>query len=663
MFSIDGIVSGFDTTSIIESLLGFQQTQIDTFNSRKAEFTTKQTSFKGIEANLLTLQGSIGRLNRTTNSVFDARSATSSHDDIVGVVAEGGANSGVYQLTVNSLATAHQIGSQGFATTTDQIATGEISFRVGDGPETTIAIDDGNNTLNGLVTAINEQVPDANASLVYDQSADSYRLLVASTKTGIDNQIVVTTDMDGGTGIVPDFSGDAIQEASNAQITLGSGPGAITASYASNQVEGLIENVTLDLRQASVETTVTIEVTADTSAATEAIESLVADFNSIIDFIDQQTQFNPDTNQASPLLGNRNVSNIKNQLLTSVSDTIATTAGVSRLNQIGVDLDTQGKLQIDSTKLQGALSGNIEGVDPSKIRNLFGLNATSTHSGIEFLTGGNRTVDSLTPYQVDITQAAERATITGSAIGANLTIDDSNNELQITLDGIVSETLTLANGDYTTEELAAHVQSTINNSSELGVHKVIVSVNTNNELEITSEVYGEASKLSSVSGSAANTLGFTGTESDQGQDVEGVFIVDGVEEAAKGSGRLLIGDSENENTADLQLRITLTSDQVVAGAEADVQVSRGVTGKLDQYIGRVLDIETGILKTVDDEYKTKIDAIDESIRRVEEITASKRDYLIAEFTALESIISELQNTGNFVSTQLASLGTFKSNNN
>ncbi|QDT11881.1 flagellar filament capping protein FliD [Planctomycetes bacterium K23_9] len=660
MFSIDGIVSGFDTTSIIESLLGFQQTQIDTFNSRKAEITTEQSSFKGVEASLLTLQGSIGRLNRTTNSVFDARTATSSDEDTISVAADGGANSGVYRLTVDSLATAHQIGSQGFATTSDQIATGDITFRTGDGAETTIAVDSGNNTLTGLVSSINDQVSDANASIVYDQSADSYRLLVTSTKTGVDNEIVVTNTMDGNTGTIPDFSGPAVQEASDAVITLGSGPGAITASYSSNTVDGLIENVTLDLKQVSDGDTVTIEIEEDIAGSKDAIESFVSDFNSIMDFIDAQTKYNPDTDQASPLLGNRSVSNIKNKLLTSVSDTIATTGGVSRLSQIGVDLNAQGKLQIDDVKLTDALNGNLEGVDPKEIRNLFGLNATSTNSGIEFQTGGNRTNDSLTPYEVDITQAAEQATITGSAIPASVTIDDTNNELQITLDGIVSETLTLAEGTYTADQFAAHVQSTINNSDELGVHKASVSLSTNNELIITSEVYGDVSKISSVSGSALSTLGFSGTESDQGQDVEGVFIVDGVEEAAIGSGRILIGKSDNEYTADLQLRVTLTADQVVVGADAEVQVSRGVTGRLDKYVEQVLDTDTGILKTVDDEYQSRLDTIDDSITRVEELTASKRDYLLAEFTALETIMSELQNTGNFISSQLSTLSTFNS---
>jgi flagellar hook-associated protein 2 len=661
MFSIDGLVSGFDTSGIIDSLLGFQQTQIDTFNGRKAEIATKQSSFKGVEASLLTLQGSLGRLNRSTNSVFDARSATSSNEDTIGVAADSGANSGVYQLSVDSLAKAHQVGSQGFATTSDQIASGDITFRVGSGPETTIAVDEGNNTLTGLVSSINDQVPDANASIVYDQSADSYRLLISSTKTGVENEITVTSSMDALTGTIPDFSGPAVQEASDAVITLGSGPGAITASYSSNQVDGLIENVTLDLKQVSDGDTITIEVKEDTASAVDAIESFVADYNSIIEFIDNQTRYNAETDQASPLLGNRSISNIKNKLLTAASDTITTAAGVNRLNQIGIDLDTKGRLQIDSTQLDDALTGNIEGVDPKQIRNLFGLNASSTSSGIEFVTGSNATVDSLTPYEVDITQAAEQATITASsALASNVTLDSSNNEFQITVDGTVSETLTLSDGAYTTDELASHLQDTINNSQELSSRGVIVSVNSNDELEITSQSYGENSKLSSLTGSASSALGFAGTESDQGQDVEGVFIVDGVEETAIGTGRVLIGRSENAHTADLQLKVTLTSDQIVAGSESELQVSRGISGQLDQYIDGVLDTETGILKFVDDEYKTKIDSIDDSISRVEEITASKRDYLIAEFAALESIMSELQNTGNFISNQLTSLSTFSS---
>lgn len=664
MFSIDGLVSGFDTTTIIESLLGFQDQQIETFDARKAEITTEQTAFKGIEAQLVTLQTSLGRLNRSSNSVFDAISATSSQTDILDVAADSGANEGVYRLTVESVATAHQIGSQGFSETTTQIGSGTVTFQLGSNAPTTITVDEGNNTLESFVASVNDQVDDISAGIVFDQGADSYRILLTSKETGADNQISVTTSQDGGTGEVVDFSGPAVQEAANTVIRLGSGPGAITAEYDSLQIDGLIDGVTLDVKSADPDTTVTIDLSRDTQTARDAIESFVADYNSVIEYIDSTTRFDPNTNAASPLLGNRSVSVIKNRLFAAVTNTVATSSGVSRLSQIGIDLNSSGKLTIDSEKLSKALSGNLSGVDPDDIRNLFGLNATTTNAGIEFLNGSTRTVESSTPYEIDITQAAEQATVTGSsALAASIVIDDNNNQLQITLDGIVSETLTLANGTYTQEELAAHVQSTINQSDELGVHRSIVSLSETGELVITSEAYGSESSVSSVAGTAASALGFTGTESDTGQDVAGVFIVDGVEEVAKGTGRLLIGDSENENTADIQLIVSLTSDQLVAGSESELQVSRGVTGQLDKYIGSVLDVETGVLKTVDAEFEVRISSIDESIERVQAITESRREALIREFTALESILNELQTTGSFISSQLQSIRPVSNNNN
>ena len=664
MFSIDGLVSGFETSTIIESLLGFQQAQIDTFNSRKAEIATEQTSFKGVEAQLLTLKGSLGQLNRTRNSVFDVSAAVSSNEDILTVAADSGASPSVYQLSVESLATAHQVASQGLASASEQIATGDLTFKVGDRAAQTISIDQSNNTLPGLVTTINEQLKDVSASVIYDQASDTHRILLSSKHTGADNQITVTSGQDAGTGVVPDFSGPAIQEAANAVIQLGSGPGALTTEYATNQIDGLIDGVTIDLKSASPGTTVTIDVSKDNTAAREAIENFVTDFNAVIEFIEAQTRFNPDTNQASPLLGNRSVSTVKDRLFAAVTNTISVSGGVSRLSQIGVDFNAQGRLVIDSEKLNNALDGELNGVDPSQIRNLFGLNASSTNAGIEFLTGGTRTKDSLVPYQVDITRAAERAAITAtSALGASIDIDENNNTLQVTLDGIVSENLTLSAGTYTPEELAAHVQNTINSSDELGVHKVIVSLSESNELVFTSESYGSASQVSSVSGSASSVLGFDGSENDSGENVAGVFIVNGVEEVANGSGRLLIGDPENEHTADLQLRVTLSNDQIVDGSDGDVQVSRGATAILDGYITDILDGENGLFKFANDDFEARLASIDQSIERVETITESKREYLVREFTALESIMSQLQTTSSFITTQLASLGSFGGSNN
>ena len=392
------------------------------------------------------------------------------------------------------------------------------------------------------------------------------------------------------------------------------------------------------------------------------MEGFVEDFNTLIDFIEAQTKFDPETQAASPLLGDRSASNIKNRLLTIVSGSVPGLE-LARLSQIGVDLDSRGRLSIDSEKLDQALRGQLDDVDSDDVRKLFGLNGTSTSSGVRYLGGTGRTEPSETPYQIDISQAAERAAITlNNAAAANIVVDSSNNEFQITVDGIVSETLSLTEGTYTTEELATHLQSVINNSSELGVHRVEVSVDGSNHFEIQTEAFGTSANVSSLTGTAGSILGFDGTEADSGVDVVGKFIVDGKEEIAKGSGRILTGDPDNENTADLRIEVTLGPSDVVAGAEAEITVTQGITGKLNDYIREVLDAETGLLKTVNETFTSRIASIDKSIEQVEELTENKRQYLIEEFAALESIINELQTTGSFISSQLTTLSAFNNKN-
>ncbi len=658
-FTIDGIVSGFDTASIIESLLGFQETQIATYNTRKAEITTQQSAFKGIEAQLLTFQNTLSRLNRVSGSVFDVQQSVSSDEDILTAAASGNAANGTYNLTVNQLATAHQVGSQGFDATDAQIATGEITLQVGDNASTTITIDENNRTVAGLASAINEQSDDVAASVIYDQGSDSYRLLLASSETGVENQISISSDFDTGSGTEPDFSGDAIQEATDALVTIGSGPGAITASYSSNQVEDLIENVSINLASADPDKVVTIQVSSDNTSAKEAIGDFVNEFNSIMEFIDNQTLFIPDTNQASPLLGNRSVNEIRDELRQLAINTVpGLSTGANRLASIGVDINTQGRLQIDSGKLDSAFNGEIEGLEPNDIRNLFGLNGSSNNVGIEFVAGGLYTETFDIPYEVNITQAAESASITASsAVAASTVIDSSNNEFQITLDGKVSETLTLQEGTYTAEELATQLQSAINNSSELGSGGVEVAVESGGELSITSNSVGAKSKLSSVSGAASSALGFSGAESDTGQNVAGEFIIDGVVEEASGNGNVLTGLSGNEFSADLQVRVSLTSSQITEGSEGEIQVTRGVSGQLSQLLNKYLDTENGTLKGIDDAFEQRIQDIDDSIVDVEEITESRREYLIAEFTALETIINELRTTGDFLTQQLSTISS------
>lgn len=659
MSSIDGLISGLDTTSIIEGLVSLQQQQVDRLNLRKSAVVAQQSAFAGIEARVQGLRSTIGQLNRSTSSVFTKTVGTSSNEDILTVSTGSKAREGSFQVSVQSLARAHQIGSQGFSSDTAEITQGTISFRVGDRPETEITIDQSNNSVNGLVDAINAQSDDISASVIFDQANNANRILLTSRDSGESNQITVTNNLaaTAGDATQPDFSGLAIQEASNATIRLGSGAGAIVAEYESNKVDGLIEGVTLDLQSFDADASVTINIARDTAAAVEGIESFVEGYNSLIDYIDQQTSFNTETGNASPLIGNRNVSTLKTRLSTLITEAIPGLSGdLNRLSQLGIRIGDKGNLIVNSSELTSALNGEVDGIEPDDIRRVFGLTGESSSAGVQFLLGSGRTQASTSSYEVDILQAAEQARILAtSAIGsAGNVIDGTNNEFQISLDGQASEVLTLAEGTYTDVELAEQIQSVINASAELQGQKVAVSVE-GGRLEITSLSYGKSSEVKEITGSAAASLGFDGSESDEGQDVAGSFIVDGVVETATGSGRILIGDSDNANTADLQVRVTLGAAQVAAGVESTLDVTRGVTSRLDQLFGEILDPEVGTVKISNDDFDLRIESLESSIARVNSISEAKTEYLIQQFAALERVLSELQTTSNFVSSQLGSI--------
>lgn len=658
MLSIDGLVSGLDTASIIEGLVELQQAQVDRLTEKKTEIQVQQAAIQGVEARLVGLRAQLGTLNRSTGNAFSVRNAVSSHESIVEATASSSATEGSYTLRVNSRAQAHQLASAGFTSSSQEITQGTISFQVGDRPATEITIDSSNNNVSALVDAINSQSDDISAAIVHDQASGTDRILLTSRHTGADNEIAIVNNLGAASGDIakPDFTGPAVQDATNASIQLGTGLGAITAEYETNSVEGLIEGVTLDLLSVDPDQDVLISVSRNTEDAFTAINDFVDQYNALIGFINEQTQYNSETQVASPLLGNRNVSVLKNELSAMMTEVVpGLGSDLNRFSQLGIQIDGSGLLTVNSSTLESALNGDLEGIDADDIPKLFGMNGESTNPGVEFLLGSTRTQASTTPYEIDILQAAERAVVTATSdLASSIVIDNTNNQFQLTVDGLDSELLTLAEGTYTQSQLATHLESIINSSSDLGSRDVSVALD-GAKLKLTSLSYGSSSRVSDFSGTALTALGLSGGESGTGKDVAGSFIVDGVTEPATGSGRVLVGDEDNEYTGDLQVRVTLDPSQVNAGVEAEMMVTRGITSQLDQFLGDFLDTETGSLATINEGFDLRIESIDESIARVNEISESKREYLIEQFAALETVLSELQTTASFLSSQLTGI--------
>lgn len=668
--TFDGLSSGIDTAAIVEGLLDIQQAQVDRTELKRQGVLEQQAAFQSLEAQLVSFRSSSSTLSKSLNNVFEAKTISVSDESAILASVSSDAATGVYQLTVDSFARAHQVASGGFASDTAEITQGTFTLQQGGRPATEITIDSSNNSVQGLVDAINLAGTDVQAALIKDgSSADPYRILLTSSETGEANAITLTNSLaaDSGDAVKPTFDfGVPVQEATNASVRLGSGAGAIVIENSTNQMDDIIPGVSLEVLQEDENKTITLKVGQDTSGAIGAVQSFVDSYNTLTTFISEQTKYSEGTGEAGLLLGNRSVIRIQNQLQSELQTVVpGLNTSVNRLSTIGIGFTDQGTLTFDSSKLQSILEGEVEGASANDVKRLFALDGASTNQGIEFILGSSRTQESDDPVEVDITQAAEQASITSTNSLASSTILDSlNNQLTISVDG-ASLDVTLAEGTYTDAELASQLELVINAHSDAAGRQVSVGLVDDgaggSKLTITSAIYGDSSKVQIGSGTALASLGLSGSESDEGVNVEGVFRINGQEETATGRGRILVGDSDNEFTEDLQVRITLTADQITGGTEGELTVTRGTSSRLGRLIANMQDSNGGILTTVSDRFEQQANDILEAMEKQQEVFDTQEQELLAQFVALESALTELKSTESFLTQQFAQISNLGSN--
>lgn len=447
-----------------------------------------------------------------------------------------------------------------------------------------------------------------------------------------------------------------VQAGADASVTVGSGVGAITVNSAKNQIDGIFNGLTLNLQSADPTKVVTVSVANDAAKVKQNITDFVNSYNDLLKFISEQTAYDPDSNEAGILLGDVQVRNIEQAVRNAMTRPIeGLPTQMNRLSALGITPTDQGRLTINQAKLDDALAGRLIGVSFNDVRRLFALGGVSSLPGIEFVTASAKTKSSATPYQVTVTQAAEQASITATnSLAASTVLTSSNNTFTINVDGVTSSTITLPEGTYTRLALAQAVEAQINASTSLAGRRVAASL-VGDKLAITSSAYGSTSKVAIGTGTALSPMGFVGIETDQGVNVAGSYTVGGLTEAATGAGQLLAGLSTNPNTAELQVRVTLTPTQVGGGVTGNLTVTRGVASNVDLSLASLLEPVTGRMKTIDDGFQTRVDDIKNEIVRQNELMEAKRQSLLQRFVALERTLSQLQGLGNFLNTQFSQL--------
>jgi flagellar hook-associated protein 2 len=445
----------------------------------------------------------------------------------------------------------------------------------------------------------------------------------------------------------------SIQTAADAQVQLGAGASAVVIRSATNTVTNLIPGVTLKLQSADPTKTVQLNVANDVDGAVDKITNFVNDYNTFASYIDAQTKYTPGqgtaTGTAGPLNQSIAVRGLRSQIeaaLTTISPDLP--SQINRLGALGITPDTNGQLKIDTAQLKNVLNGNVAGVGFDDLKTLFGMQGESSSAGVQFATATSKTKSSATPYTIHVTQAAQRASVTGTAVAASTVIDGTNNSLVISLDGKTSSTITLASGTYTTQQLANEVQTEINAAMLPNGSTSSVTLD-NGKLVVTSGRYGTASTVSINSGTSLSALGFTGTETSTGIDVAGSYVVNGQTEVATGVGQVLTGNAANANTDGLSVVVTLTPSQIaVGGTDSTMKVTRGVAANVSSMLTDMLDPVNGQITQIAKQFTDQITNAQNDVNKQTTAMNLQQATLLRQFSQMESVLANLQSESNLI---------------
>lgn len=402
-------MSGLPLEDLLNSLRKNENSALALIQDRRTVTETKLTAYARLQGSVSALQAASEVVSGQTNA-FGAMKANTSSEAFT-ATPDNKAIPGQYSIQIDSLASAQTLVAHGQADRTTAMGTGgSIEITLANGQTHTLDLSDKDTSLNGLLSAINDD-PDigVNATLVNDGSDTPHRLLLTARDTGTEaavTKIEVTNNadlqsvigFDDGPG--GDTSNFSQQAATDAKIHIN----GIEINSQTNTIKDAVDGIELTLTKITTEPD-TLTITRDNEAATKAVNNFVNAYNSLQDTIKTLTTYNVDTQESSALTGDSLARRVQSDMRGALNGAVGT-GTLRTLSEIGVTTDPKtGKLSVDNTKLSTALTNNPDDVaglftSNSGVGKLMGAAAESfTRSGGLFTSatdGLDRTLSSIT---------------------------------------------------------------------------------------------------------------------------------------------------------------------------------------------------------------------------------------------------------------------------
>lgn len=371
-----GINTGINTTDLVSSLVSATyDPKTQAVNTQISTNTARISALASAKSSLDTFSGALTDLLKTSDY---SGQPVSNDPTIVAVSAmtDGDPAGLPAQIEVKQLASAQVLQSAALSAASDIAGTGTLTLTTG-GNSFDITLTDPADTLNDLVSTINQSGAGITASVVTDNSGAR---LVLKGATGADQAFTLTA----GTGAdanLQRFTFDGTsgsltqsQTAQNAKIAIDN----VDMEFSTNEVTTAIPHLRIDLNKAQPGTTVTLATNQPENSMSQLVQDFVSAYNTLKTSLNGATASTTDASQAGLLSGDSGIRSMSQRLSELVTMTLSSDGTYRTLSDLGVRTERDGTLSVDTDTLNAAIAA-----DPAAVTQM--LNPTTpdaNHLGI-----------------------------------------------------------------------------------------------------------------------------------------------------------------------------------------------------------------------------------------------------------------------------------------
>lgn len=371
--------SGLSVDAVVEVAVAARTAKADSIDTRITENETKISAYEQTQTLLQDLSDALEILSDASNSdnVFEQRISTITADSttdattLLSATIDDGVEVGTHTVEIVQLATAHRLGGTEQSSRTTELGLGgTLTLGTAETGTVDISITD-DMSLEEIRDIINNNTDSTGVkSSIIAVSSNEYMLVLTGVETN--QQISISGDMAETLGFV-DVNGDYENELQAQQPAIISVDGVANIERDSNNIEDVIDGVTLNLLKAETGTTLTIGIEMDTESIEAALQSFVDTYNSWRSWVTQNQSVNTDgtASDTAYLFGDSTLRTTASQLGSILGNMI----DENSLALFGITLDASNQLEIDTDTLEDALENNL-----SAIQSLleYGFNASSS---------------------------------------------------------------------------------------------------------------------------------------------------------------------------------------------------------------------------------------------------------------------------------------------